>query len=82
NLEAGLAHMKWLKDNYTPGNIQSWLAAYNAGHTRLRNDAWKRMKEPREYANKVTSYAKAYQASPSLMAQDFLTMFNNIKEVR
>lgn len=82
NLEAGLSHMKWLKDNYAPGNVQSWLAAYNAGHTRLRNDAWKRMKEPREYANKVSSYAKAYSADPALMAKDFLMLFNNMKEVR
>lgn len=82
NLQAGLDQMKWLKENYSPKNVQSWLAAYNAGHTRLRNDAWKRMKEPREYANKVTSYAKEYSEDPTLMAKDFLQLFNNIKGVR
>jgi len=82
NLEAGLEHMKWIQDNFSPADVSSWLAAYNAGHTRLRNDAWKRMKEPREYANKVTSFAKEYQLDPTLMAKDFLMLFNNIKGVR
>jgi len=79
NLEAGLAQMNWLKEHYAPGDVKSWLAAYNAGHTRLRNDAWKRMKEPREYANKVTSFAEEYRLDPTLMAKDFLLLFNNIK---
>jgi len=82
NLEAGLDHMKWIQDNFQPTDVKSWLAAYNAGHTRLRNDAWKRMKEPTEYANKVTSFAKEYQTDPTLMAKDFLMLFNNIKGVR
>jgi len=80
NVEAGLEQMKWLRDNYSPGNLKSWLAAYNAGHTRLKDDKWKEMKEPRDYAKNVARYAEQYMKSPQLLATDFIKMYANIRK--
>ena len=82
NIEAGLAHMEWLRDNYSPGNLKSWLAAYNAGHTRLKDDRWKKMKEPRDYANSVAKFATEYMKNPQLLAKDFLTLYQNIHKAK
>jgi len=80
NIEAGLRHMAWIKQNFKPKNVQSWLAAYNAGHTRLAADKWKKMKEPRQYADNITKFVKEYEEDPSLLARDFIELHTNIRK--
>ncbi len=82
NVEAGLQHMAWIKANFQPRNVQSWLAAYNAGHTRLKGDKWKQMKEPRAYADSITKFAKEYEEDPALLARDFIRLYQNIRKAK
>lgn len=59
-IEAGAKYLKWLKDNYAKGKIENMVAAYNAGPGRLKNDAWKQIKETREYVPRVLRYTIEY----------------------
>lgn len=51
NIKGGILHLK--RDYEKTKSIVSTLVCYNAGCSRLKNDAWKKIKETREYIPKV-----------------------------
>ena len=51
NIKGGVLHLK--RDYEKTGSVSKMLVCYNAGCGRLANNAWKRIKETREYIPKV-----------------------------
>ncbi len=51
NIKGGVLHLK--RDYEKTGSVSKMLVCYNAGCGRLTNNAWKRIKETREYIPKV-----------------------------
>ena len=51
NIKGGVLHLK--RDYEKTGSISKMLVCYNAGCGRLANNAWKGIKETREYIPKV-----------------------------
>ena len=51
NILGGVMHLK--RDYEKTGSVSKMLVCYNAGCGRLTNNAWKRIKETREYIPKV-----------------------------
>ena len=51
NIKGGMLHLK--RDYEKTGSVSKMLVCYNAGCGRLTNNAWKRIKETREYIPKV-----------------------------
>ncbi|MCP1224219.1 lytic transglycosylase domain-containing protein [Sebaldella sp. S0638] len=51
NIKGGVKHLKRDYDNTQ--DITKTLVCYNAGCGRLRNDAWRRIKETRNYVKKI-----------------------------
>lgn len=69
NIIGGLKHMKWLK-GYKPKTVDAWLAAYNAGHTKLIGDKWKDIGSTKIYVNRIKETVKSYQENPQFFAED------------
>lgn len=69
NIVAGLKHLNWLK-SYKPKSVDAWVAAYNAGHTKLIGDKWELIPSVRLYTDRIRKTVKSYQDNPQVFADD------------
>ena len=86
NIKGGVKHLKRDYDNTQ--DITKTLVCYNAGCGRLRNDAWRRIKETRNYVKKINDvypeiknlyYTNVENPFPSNTVEKSLSVIENYK---
>lgn len=85
NLHAGIKYLEWLRNTYKPKTVDEWLAAYNAGGTRLaiseetKKPAWKGISETRIYVDRVKAFMKTYADNPATMSKDLAKLMAQLQ---
>lgn len=79
SIEGGLKYLAWLRKNYKPKTVDALLGGYNAGPSRLKDDAYKKIKSTTKYIQTVKAFEKELKGDPTVVASDIITLWGNIE---